>query len=252
MENMEMEIVQTIVNVTYPLAMNYRKKFYSVEDELSSCFRPASILSMPEPLPPDIPRIIIPTIHGHSVLNVSLVSASLATQFDGSYANNWDHCKEYLKTRMGLVYSMIDTITGGEKEYTGFITRLKYKSNEKNALDMIKKSLLRNEGTELGNLCEASCKFIYKYEGKYYINVQIENAREFEVNKTEEGQEILKEKDTSHMRIELDVNDRLSANSIKGYKTSKEAFDELMGISSDFIKKKLVVLLQEGRIDYGE
>ena len=247
-----MEIVQTLVNVTYPLVMNYRKKYFGIEDSLSGYFRPANIISVPDMVNPEIPRIVIPTLNGHSIVNVSLVEASMATRFDGDYTSNWEHCKEYLMPRMDLVYGMIDALTEGKKDYTGFVTHLKYLDDDEKSLDMLKKSLFRNGGADLGDMCEASCKLIYKYKDKYYINVKVESVRDLAISKTEEGQDILKEKGSSHIRIELDVNDRLAANSIKGYKTDKSVFSELMDISSDFVKDKLEALLKTGRIAYGD
>ena len=68
-----MVIKQTMVNITYPIVIDCRKKFIGAEDILSDFFQPANILSVPDQLNPEISRMIAATKNNHSLLNKFLL-----------------------------------------------------------------------------------------------------------------------------------------------------------------------------------
>ena len=116
-----MVIKQTMVNITYPMVIDCRKKFIGAEDILSDFFQPANIISVPDQLNAEIPRMIVATKNNHSLLNISLIGATLTTNFDGDFTDNWKQCEAYLKSRMNTVYHLVDKMTNKDEEYTGLI-----------------------------------------------------------------------------------------------------------------------------------
>lgn len=246
-----MVIKQTMVNITYPMVMECRKKFIESENVLSEFFQPANILSVPEQLNAEIPRMIVATRNNHSLLNISLIGATLTTNFDGDFVDNWKHCEAYLKARMNAVYNLVDVMTNKNEEYTGLITRLEYTPSDDSAVDIIKKIMLREEGKKLGNPYDLSCKLTYTFEDKYFINVSLENVREYKAERIDGSKALLTETGNSTIGITLDINDRYLANSKKEYRTSKDTFANLLNLTSEFVIGRLENLVATGELIYG-
>ncbi len=243
-----MVIKQTMVNITYPLVMDCRKKFIGAEDILSDFFQPANILSVPDQLNAEIPRMIVNTKNNHSLLNISLIGATLTTNFDGDFVDNWKQCETYLKSRMNTVYNLVDEMTNKNEEYTGLISRLEYTPADESAVNMIKKVLLKENGEKLGNPYDISCKFTYIYRDKYFINISLENIREYKADRIEGGKALITETGNSSIGITLDINDRYLANSKKEYRTSKDAFVDLLNLTSEFATDRLENLVMTGEL----
>ena len=243
-----MVIKQTMVNITYPIVIDCRKKFIGAEDILSDFFQPANILSVPDQLNPEISRMIAATKNNHSLLNISLIGATLTTNFDGDFADNWKQCEMYLESRMNAVYRLVDEMTNKNEEYTGLITRLEYTPSGNNAVNMLKKVLLRENGKKLGDPYDILCKLTYIYKNKYFINVSLENIRKYKAEKMDGGKTLLKEIGNSSIGITLDINDRYLANGEKGYRTSKDAFSDLLNITSEFVTDRLEKLVITGEL----
>lgn len=246
-----MKIKQTMVNITYPMVMDCRKKFIDSENALSEFFQPANILSVPDQFNADIPRMIIATKNNHSMLNISLIGATLTTNFDGDFVDNWKHCEAYLEARMNAVYNLVDRMTNKDEVYTGLITRLEYTPTDDSAVGILKKIMLRQEGKKLGNPYDISCKLTYIYKDQYFINVSLENVREYKAEKIGGSKALLTETGNSVIGITLDINDRYLANSMKEYRTSKDTFSNLLNITSEFVTGRLDRLVTTGELTNG-
>ncbi len=243
-----MVIKQTMVNITYPMVMDCRKKFIDSEDVLREFFQPANILSVPDQLNAEIPRMIVATKNNHSFLNISLIGATLTTNFDGDFVDNWKYCETYLEARMNAVYNLVDEMTNNDEEYTGLITRLEYTPSDDSAVNIIKKTMLREEGKKLGNPYDISCKFTYIYEDEFFINVSLENVREYKAERIDGSKALLTETGKSTIGITLDINDRYLANSKKEYRTSKNTFANLLNLTSEFVTGRLESLVTTGEL----
>ncbi|PWJ70829.1 hypothetical protein B0O40_0679 [Ruminococcaceae bacterium R-25] len=246
-----MIIKQTMVNITYPMVIDCRKKFINNESILNEYFQPANILSVPDQINPEIPRMFITTKNNHSLLNLSLIGATLTTNIDGDFTDDWSHCKNYLDSRMKVVYQLIDELTNKNEKYTGLVTKLEYVPVNDSAESIIKKFILRDNGDKLGNPYNVSCKLTYIFDKKYYINVSLENKREYKSEKTDLGNIILRETGNSSLGITLDINDRYLSNNKKDYKTSKDVFADLLNITSEFVTERLEAFVATGELRYG-
>ena len=247
-----MIIKQTNLNLVYPRIMEYRKKFANSEDILQQYFMPSTILPIPEQVQDEVPRIIAQTKNGHSVLNIALSVSSFITNYNGEFVSDWNKCKEYLAQRCSDIYQMIDNMTENNNTFVGLITNVEIDDLDGTGLEILKKSLFGEETEKMGELYDLSCKLTYVYKNRYYINITLQNLREFSVQQYNNGRTCIAGERKHTVSASIDINDRYAANNDVNYKSKKEAFDGILQITSNIIDNKLENLVRKGEFVYDE
>ena len=249
---MKMIIKQTNLNLVYPRIMEYRKKFTNSEDILQQYFMPSTILPIPEQVQDEVPRIIAQTKNGHSMLNIALSVSSFITNYNGEFVSDWNKCKEYLAQRCSDIYQIIDNMTENNNTFVGLITNVEIDDLDGTGLEILKKSLFGEETEKMGELYDLSCKLTYVYKNRYYINITLQNLREFSVQQYSNGRTCITGERKHTISASIDINDRYAANNDVNYKSKKEAFDEILQITSNIIDNKLENLVRKGEFVYDE
>lgn len=245
-----MIIKQTNLNLVYPKIAEYRKKFVVNEDILNDHFMPPTILPIPEQVQDEVPRIIVQTKNGHSMLNIALSVCSFSTNYNGEYPEDWNKCKGYLEERCSSIYNIIEKMTEGNNTFVGLITNIEIEDCDKDGLAVLKESLFNASASKLGNLYDLSCKLTYVHKERYYINITLENFREFFVERYENGKTCIKGQKKHTIAASIDINDRFAANHDCEYVSGKDAFDEILEITSNIINSKLSCLVKKGEFAY--
>ncbi len=247
-----MIIKQTNLNLVYPRVLDYRKKFVLSEEILSEYFMPPTILPVPEQVQDEVPRIIVQTKNGHSVLNIALSVASLTTNYNGDFSREWNLCRSYLNERCASVYEIINKMTDNNNIFVGLITNVELENLDKTGLEILFHSLFNGNEHKLGNPYDLSCKLTYVYKERYYINITLENMREFSVETSCNGRNYITGEKRHTISASIDINDRYAANMDQKYLSNKCAFDEILEITSNIINNKLLHLVREGEFRYDE
>lgn len=207
-----MLIKQTNLNLVYPRIMEYRKKFANSEDILQQYFMPSTILPIPEQVQDEVPRIIAQTKNGHSVLNIALSVSSFITNYNGEFVSDWNKCKEYLTQRCSDIYQIIDNMTENNNTFVGLITNVEIDDLDGTGLEILKKSLFGEKTEKMGELYDLSCKLTYVYKNRYYINITLQNLREFSVQQYSNGRTCITGERKHAVSASIDINDRYAAN----------------------------------------
>lgn len=245
-----MIIQQTNLNLVYPRIAEYRKKFANSEDVLEQYFMPSTILPIPEQVQDEVPRIIAQTKNGHSVLNIALSVASFTTNYNGDFVLDWNKCKEYLAQRCSDIYKIIDNMTENNNIFVGLITNVEIDDLGETGLEVLKKSLCNENASKMGELYDLSCKLTYVYKNQYYINITVQNLREFSTQQYSNGRMCITGERKHTVSVSIDINDRYAANNDVNYKSKKESFDEILHITSNIIDNKLENLVRKGEFVY--
>lgn len=242
-----MRINQTTVNIVYPRIDEYRKKFVLAEDKLKDHFLPATVLPIPEPVQEEVPRIIVQTQNGHSALNIALNVASFTTNYDGEFVDSWEKCKAYLEERCVDVYEIVNVLTT-RNNYVGLVTHIVIDDFPESGLEILKRSLLNENGSKLGTIHDFSSKLTYVVDDQYFVNITVENLRRLNVEQLTDGRQIYKTENTNDaISVLIDVNDRFAANRV-AYQSSKKAFDSILNVTADIINNKLISFIQKGEL----
>lgn len=246
---MDMIIKETNLNLIYPKISDYRKKFVASEDVLNDNFQPPMILPIMDEIPENIPRIILKSKNNHSTLNIGLSVAGFTTEYDNTFSNDWNKCKNYLENRAHSIYKLINTMTDNSNIFTGLITNVVIDNLDTNGLNVLRNSLLNN-GTKLGNLYDILCKFTYVYRDIYYINITLTNQRDNKLS-IYNGRNIIDEEIRNNIiNVSIDVNDRYKANSDPKYISGENELTEILEITANIINNKLLCLVEKGVFNY--
>ena len=80
----------------------------------------------------------------------------------------------------------------------------------------------------------------------------MQNLREFSVQQYSNGRICITGERKHAISASIDINDRYAANNDVNYKSKKEAFDEILQITSNIINNKLENLVRKGEFVYDE
>lgn len=238
-----MKIKQTNLNLVYPKINDFRKKFVLAEDVLSQNFMTPTILPIPNELQGEIPRIVVQTKNSHSVLNIALTVASFTTNYDDEFGGDWTKCKEYLEGRCTDVYQIINQMTDNNI-FVGLITNIEIDENDKPGIEILKSSLLNTN--KIDDVFDLSCKYTFIYNSRFYVNIILENSREYNARKLDNGRVVINSEKKHDISVTIDINDRYASNFLEDYVSSKEAFDEIIKITDLIINEKLDDLIKKG------
>ena len=242
-----MKLLKTSLNMMYPKIVDYRRNFVLTEDVLKKDFQPANLLPVPDEIPDEVPRIVAQTKGGHSVLNIGLNAISFLTNYDGSYVNDWMVSSSYLEEKGKLIYEVMDKLTGKRYSYVGVVAVLEVDNENEDVLDVLKKSLIRDHGKDIGDPYSLGVKLTYVQEDKYFVNISLETIKKYKAIKDKDGELISNTYDSSFIGITVDVNDRFAFEHIQGYHSSQKAFERILAIITELVDGKLEKLILEGR-----
>lgn len=243
-----MRICETNVNWIYPKITEFRKKIIGLEDELKEHFLPTTLLPVPEEFQDEVPRLFAPSKGGHSQVDMALTVTSFRTRYDGEYIYRWDLCQKYIQERCGCINSLLENMTNNNLSFVGLITNLKYDTPDEDGLDLLKNSLIRNNGETLGLIRDMVCRLTYVVKNRYYVNISLQNQKQYQANtdNTTFGKPV-----NNCIGITLDVNDRYMSQTQTSYKSNAEAFGNVLQISADIINSKLEEIIRKGEFTYG-
>lgn len=237
-----MIIKQTNINIIYPRIMDYRKKFVNAEHILQDYFQEPTILPIPDEVQGDIPRIVIQTRGEHSSLNIGLDVAALISNYDDEFEEEWIQCKDYIEEKGEIFYNLIGEMTGNDFKFSGIIVNITYEDRN-DGMELIKENLLKLDKIETP--FDAGCKFTYLYDNKYYVNISIENSRQFMVEEIK-SKMIIRDEVGNHLDITIDINDKYAYNTDEDYLSNKGEFQNILTIMDNIISNKLDDLLMKG------
>ena len=209
-------------------------------------------MPIPEQVQEEVSRIVAQTKNGHSMLNIALSVASFTTNYNGNFVSDWDKCKEYLAQRCSDIYKIINNMTENSNIFVGLITNVEIDDLDENGLEVLKKSLCNGGARKLGEVYDLSYKLTYVYKERYYINITLQNLREFSAQKCSNGRTCITGERKHTVSAAIDIDDRYAANNDMNYISKKEAFDEMLHITSNIIEHKLENLVRKGEFLYDE
>ena len=241
-------IIQTAsVTMHFKPLKDMKRTYFSHDDALKGGFQEAAILPVPDDAPLDYPRIIIISKGGHSQLTLTSTTATLLTNFDGGYERNWSKGRDYILDKMTSVTKFLYDMGVDAFLYVGFVTTLLMDEIEEKPEAYLHERLLKSENSEgMGNLEDIVLKYTFVKEDKYYVNMQVQNARIFPVNANPlvAGDFGSNNLEKENVGVVLDINDRYKFNNNLGYTADGDIFEQLAGIMTEMLDDNITYFLE--------
>lgn len=222
--------IQNSFNVVFPRQTTIRRKANKFEDMLKGQYVQPQIISVPDELDPEIPRMIFGSEHGFSQIIVSQVSIVLNVTYSPDWQIDILKGKKYLNERTSILFRLLDLLDEANPFFCGFSTKVHIPSNkdDKAILKQISRIFLKNE--DVKNLHDILLKRTEVVSNRFFSNITVNNFRTWKIDNAQQGILRLSSKEASEKGIELigDFNDRYSFNEDKEYRT-------VMGIAQKII-----------------
>ena len=228
-----MKIDNIRFNLFIPKLNNIRSLYNFIENELKEYFfAPFNILPIPDDAPEEIPRIIAKSKNGHSELSISLVNIQMTIQFDENFNTDIEKCFSYILERINKVVDTFGKYSNETFLFSGITSRIIIDDVEE-PIEFLTKNCIKLKINK--DMYNASAKFAYLLEDKYFVNYNIYNLRKFEGILNQASIKPSIRELSNNLAIEIDVNDKYGYNHNEGHLCTKETIINII----DIIKKNI-------------
>lgn len=239
-----MKIKSCSFNIFFPVELEMRKHLFEFEKSLKGFITPFNLLPIPDGAPPEFPRITSTSEHGHTQLNITLQNLQMITKFDENFEESPDKCFEYIDSKINPIISGISSIIGKDKMlFSGITSEVEFSGNDNCGAKLAEKFM--NLDTQM-NILDINSRVTFEYEGKYYINVSIENTRTYTGIKRDNLSMAGLTQIGEGIQVSLDINDRLAFNKDELYRTSETDINFISQFSKSLIDDKLEKFVRNG------
>lgn len=241
-----MKIVNSSLNIFFPQIIDIRRQLFTFEDAFDSFQKPFTLTPLPENAPPEIPRICAISKHQHSQLNITTQNIQMSTNYDDNFAYSVDKCFEYICNKIQQIEKGINNTIGNEVFFSGLTIQVVIEEKEAPAhhiadvFSKVKSNL---------PLMDVSSRLTFTLNDKYYINITIENVRNYSGIQKGLSLSGLKQESEAIM-ITVDLNDRYAFNLDENYRSSTDEMQVITAITKEIITDKLVDLVEQGDFNY--
>lgn len=210
----------------FPKQIEIRKMSAKFEEILGQFYLPPQLNGVPDEFPASVPRIIFSSKNNFSKIIISQINVSLEVYYSANY--KLEEIKKYNHERIELVQKIIKEITD-DINFIGFTTivRIPTKTKEESIKIILDKYF--NDRNYI-HYADINCKKTLVKESKYYVNIMINNYKNWKNVTTSEQALRLSDSKAEEFGIEItiDYNDRFEFNENEEYKSSFNQVNKIL------------------------
>jgi hypothetical protein len=226
--------VRNSFSVSFPRQLRIRRMANEFEDRLKGAYFQPQIISVPDDLDPEVPRIIFGSEHGFSEIIVTQMSVILNVVYSNDWQTNFEQRQAYLRERVPILFELTDILGVAHLHFCGLVSEVKLASHldEQHVLNHLASRLLKQ--SELNNAHDIQVKMTNVIDEQFFNNVTIGNYRSWQVSEIPPSIVSLSRRDIVAHGIQIihDFNDRYAFNEKARYSTNLdiglEAIDRAM------------------------
>ena len=199
-------------------------------------------VTLPVNAPTEIPRFILTSHHGFSSVVITANMFQLTTKFNNEYKSDWNgKCCPYLEKKARLLSSFFEKC-GINIKYSGVTLNATAQTNFDSVKKIENKFIKQTVISDLP-LYDIMLKQTFVFEGKYFVNIQMQNQRFSQNNGVMLNTVFGLPESSNTVGFILDINDRKIANSDARYFSNQEAISKIMLIISKLISSGVEQLI---------
>lgn len=241
--------------VHFPQNVTIRENIFNLEKHFPDFQKPFTLVPLPAEAPIEIPRIIASSNGGHSQLLLTGSNLQLTTSFDSNFNNDIEKCFEYVKGKCASIISSLPII-GAEIEgnpkfyFSGISASFLFTAEDGIGcpIDYISSKFLKC--TSNLDKDEVQFRIAYILAQKYYVNILVQNYREFSNGPDERGSFVNLTPKKEGLQINIDINDRFAFNHEKDYLSTNETAEKIVALAEQFAKQYIKHFVEEGEVHY--
>lgn len=221
--------IQNGFTINFPRFHQMRRQANDFEDLLNKHspgnYSAPQVISVPDELDPEIPRLLFSSRHGFSQIIVSQISITLNVTYSPDWQTDISNGKQYLKERVPLLFALYKALGDEPIYFSGITTRIRLPVNgDDSTLYEIFSSKVAEDhlGIEKEQFHDINFKLTTIIETKYFSNLTVNNYRTWKNVESQQALPRLSRDKASERGLEIsgDFNDRYS------YNVNEEYFSE--------------------------
>jgi len=231
-------------SIVFPRQSTIRRKAVDFEDKLKGQYFQPQIISIPDELDPEVPRIIFGSEHGYSQILISQVSIILNVNYSPDFQADIEKGKKYLNERVSTLFDLLELFSDVHPHFCGLATkvRLLCTGDDEAILKHVAKYFLKDE--DVSGLYDLQVKRAMIESDRFFSNMTISNYRAWKMDGNPQDILSLPANLASEKGIEIlgDFNDRHSFNESKDYHSSRQnAYAIIEGGLNEIVKTVTLV-----------
>ena len=140
---------------------------------------------------------------------------------------------------------LTERFSEGTYNYIGVVVNLFFDDIPRDGNKVLFRNLFGKEAKD--TLDDLEVKYTYVENEKYYVNIILRSAKQFDDSLSGKAGDYNDDNLKLHTIVAtIDINDRYSYNSFKGFVSKKENFKEIMDLVSMVINTKMGSLIERG------
>ncbi len=228
------QYIRNSFSINFQRYQHIRRKAIEFEDllneKLAGHYSQPQVVSVPDELDPEVPRLIFSSKHGYSQIIISQISMSLNVVYSPDWQTDISKGRDYLLERSKALYLLLGNLKDIQICYSGLTTSVHISTDANN--DEILNHLYKCFGLEMkdDNIHDIQLKVTTVDDDKYYNNITISNFRAWNVS--EETQNIVRYSNNKiayrGLEISADFNDRHSYNENDNYNSDPAIIEDII------------------------
>jgi len=225
--------IQNNFNIVFPRVIDMRRKAFDLEEKLKNEYVQPQIISIPDELEPQLPRIAFDSRSGYSQIFVSQISISLNVTYSPDFQIDSQKRLDYLKQRVPILFTLFEILEDVKPYFSGLSTIVHLPSHADNqeVLDYLAHVFLKTPTSK--NVHDLQVKVTSIIEQRFFSNMIVENYRIWSPDVLKPGivqlsQDTVKEQGIS---ITNDFNDRYAFNENGNYRTSRDLANRIIELA---------------------
>ncbi|HIK07250.1 MAG TPA: hypothetical protein IGS40_21590 [Trichormus sp. M33_DOE_039] len=218
--------LQNSFSIIFPRKPSIRKNVFDFEVKLENSYIQPQVISIPDDINPDMPRMIFTSKHGHSQIIISQVNFVLNVNYSTDWQCDISKCQTYLLEKVSTLFDLLNIIEEKCPYFCGLSTIVQIPSQNEDDKKVIshiynlfsKESSPSKEETN-SDIYEFQIKTAKIIEDKFFSNITVSNYRSWKT--ITESELILKLPNESivesGIQIIGDFNDRYTFNESESY-----------------------------------
>lgn len=219
-------------SIFFPRISTIRRKAFDLETYLGQQYAIPHIIPIPDELDPEIPRIVISSKHGFSIIQISQISLTMHVRYSPDYQTNHAKIRTYLDERLPKLFDIVN-ILDVKPLFCGLTGELRLLSNfseqEMHDFALQKFNYLRFNP----DIYDFELKTTHIHAETFFANIALSNYRERQ--RYTDGLEPASFIDNSVIRtgflINGDFNDRYAFYSQPNYECRVTVLDHLLDVT---------------------
>ncbi|MGL5066736.1 MAG: hypothetical protein ACRC6T_02760 [Sarcina sp.] len=228
-----MKIFDAKINMFFEAVKDEKIKFTSIRNKLSEKYDLVYLMNNNQEMeaPPEVPRLMGNSKNRYTELSISLNRITIDITFDDNYNKDIDKCIRDIKAKVKEIFEVTEELINNKYFFSGItFTAILDEINE-DPVSLIEENLATLKANK--KVYDIGTKFTYVKEDKYFININISNAR----GTAEVSTNIFKK--ANHLIVNLDVNDRYAFNESEFYVSDYHTLESCINISENICKQEL-------------